>query len=228
MRDISELEKKLGMNIKDKELFNKAFIHRSYVNENIGIEDNERLEFLGDAVLELIVTNFLFHEYPEKPEGELTTLRSSVVKGKYLSKIARELELGQYLYLSKGEESSGGRDKEHILANVTEALIGAIYLDQGFEVAERFVREHMLKEIEEILELGLHIDAKTSFQELSQERENVTPEYRLIEESGPDHNKKFIMGVFLEEELIASGEGSSKQKAEQDAAHKALEQKNWI
>jgi len=229
MNRYEELEKLLKITFADKDLLDHAFIHKSFMNEYKGKDktDNERLEFLGDAVLELAVTEHLFKTYPKQPEGVLTNWRSALVKGKNLAKIATELKLGNYLYLSKGEEKSGGRKKSYILANTTEALIGAIYLDKGYKIAHDFISKYILIKLEEILEEGLHIDAKSHFQELAQEEFDVTPEYRLISESGPDHNKRFIMGAFMADKKVGEGEGSSKQKAEEAAARSALVEVDW-
>jgi ribonuclease-3 len=224
-----ELEKKINIVFKDKKLLELAFVHKSYVNEHKDkkIEFNERLEFLGDAVLELVVTEFLYKNYPTEPEGVLTNWRSALVKGKHLAEISNELNLGVYLYLSRGEEKSGGRKKNYILANTLEALIGGIYLDQGYKEAHGFIDEFILKRLEEILKKGSHIDAKSQFQEMSQDLLGITPEYRVIKEEGPDHDKVFTMAAYVGEELIAEGNGSSKQKAEQEAAHEALKAKKW-
>lgn len=228
MIDHKALEKVLKVKLNNPKVYEKAFIHRSYVNENPGLQDNERLEFLGDAVLELATTHYLFEKFPKKPEGELTALRAALVRGKNLASVSKKLNLGQFLILSKGEDNSGGREKSYILANLCEAIIGAMYLDQGYKKTEEFIIENVITALDEILEHNLHIDAKTKFQELAQEKENITPEYRLEEEMGPDHSKSFKMGVYLEEEQIAFGEGSSKQKAEQQAAQRALKAKGWL
>jgi len=223
-----QLEKQLGIEFIDKNLLDLAFVHKSFMNEyRDKKESNERLEFLGDAVLELAVTEFLYKTYPTKAEGDLTNWRSAVVKGKNLAQIANELSLGTYLYLSRGEEKSGGRKKNYILANTLEALIGAIYLDQGYDIIHEFIFKNILENLEEILEAGLHIDAKSHFQELAQEKVGITPDYKFIREFGPDHAKRFTMGVFINEKKIADGEGSSKQKAEEDAAKNALAIINW-
>lgn len=224
-----ELEKKIGIVFQDQELLDTAFVHASYVNEHRDKKSkhNERLEFLGDAVLELVVTEFLFKNFPAKGEGILTNWRSALVKGKHLAEIAEKLDLGLYLYLSRGEERSGGRKKHYILANTLEALIGAIYLDQGYKIAHEFIDNMILAQLTSILEKGLHIDAKSRFQEISQEILGVTPVYQLVEETGPDHNKSFTMAAYVEEELVAKGSGSSKQKAEQAAATAALKAKQW-
>ncbi|MBP7058003.1 ribonuclease III [Candidatus Gracilibacteria bacterium] len=225
----AELEDKIGLKFKNSGLLDTAFVHKSYVNEHRDLkqENNERLEFLGDAVLELVTTDYLYGTYPDKGEGVLTNWRSALVKGNHLAETAKELDLGFYLYLSRGEERSGGRKKNYILANTLEALIGAIYLDRGYDAAHNFIDKNILVKLPLILEQGLHIDAKSHFQEISQEELGTTPEYRLIKEEGPDHDKKFTMGAYIGEELIAEGSGSSKQKAEQDAAFNSLKVKGW-
>lgn len=229
MDTYSKLEKKIKITFKDKQLLEKAFIHSSYINENRDREvgDNERLEFLGDAVLELAATKHLFDNYPDQEEGQMTAYRSALVKGKHLAEVAEELELGQYLFLSRGEEKSGGRSKKYILANTVEALIGAIYQEHGYETAEKFIKEFILKRLDEIIVNNLHIDSKTKFQEICQEIEGITPHYELVSEEGPDHNKVFTMGAYINDHLIAQGSGSSKQKAEDDAAKNALTLKGW-
>jgi ribonuclease-3 len=225
----TDLEKKLNIQFKNIDLLDAAFVHKSYMNEHKDKkrEHNERLEFLGDAVLELVVTEFLYKNYPGKGEGVLTNWRSALVKGKHLAEISQKLDLGLYLYLSRGEERSGGRKKNYILANTLEALIGAIYLDTDYKTAHNFIHDHILKQLGSILELGLHIDAKSRFQEIAQEEVGVTPEYKLLKDDGPDHNKNFVMGAYINGELIAEGTGSSKQKAEQEAATQALKTKGW-
>lgn len=229
MQKYKDLEKRIGIKFKDYKLLDNAFIHKSYLNENRGdeIESNERLEFLGDAVLELIATEYLYQNHPEQTEGEMTNFRSALVKGKHLAVIARELDLGKYLYLSHGEESSKGREKNYILANTTEALIGAIYMDQGIPASKIFITNFILSRLDEIIEKKLHIDSKSRFQEVAQEKTEITPEYKTLSASGPDHNKKFEAGVYIGEELVAKGQGSSKQKAEEDAARNALTEKGW-
>lgn len=225
----AELEKKISIKFKDRKILDVAFVHASYVNEHRDKkkEHNERLEFLGDAVLELVVTEYLYKNFPQKGEGVLTNWRSALVKGKHLAEIAEKLDLGLYLYLSRGEERSGGRKKNYILANTLESLIGAIYLDQGYKVAHEFIDNMILAQLSSILEQGLHIDAKSRFQEISQEVLGITPKYNLESEEGPDHDKVFTMGAYLEDELVATGSGSSKQKAEQSAAEAALKEKQW-
>lgn len=228
-KDFSALKQKTGISFANEQLMEQVFIHRSYLNEHEESElgSNERLEFLGDAVLELVVTERLFTEYPEKDEGELTAIRSAVVRREHLAKIAKELDLGQYLSLSKGEEQSGGSQKDYILANTLEALIGGLYVEQGYEVAKLFVEAHMLMELHRIVEDKLFVDNKSKFQELAQERLAITPHYQLVEEIGPDHEKQFVMGVFLGSDKIAEGSGTSKRKAEEEAANKALAVKQW-
>ncbi|OGJ42196.1 ribonuclease III [Candidatus Peregrinibacteria bacterium RIFCSPLOWO2_01_FULL_39_12] len=224
-----ELEKKIGIKFKDLDLVRTVFTHSSYVNEHKGegIQNNERLEFLGDAVLELATTKHLFTKYPNQNEGDMTSFRSALVKGNHLAEISKELDLGKYLLLSNGEENSGGRTKKYILANVLEALIGAIYLDGGNAAAEKFIEKFILMRLDEIIEKGMHIDAKSLFQEICQEKKECTPYYELIKDEGPDHDKIFVMGVYVDEKLIAEGTGSSKQKAEDEAAKNALKKKEW-
>lgn len=228
-KDYSKLQKKIGIEFDHLQILDQAFVHKSYVNEHRGenIQHNERLEFLGDAVLELAATRHLFHGYPSQDEGQMTSFRSALVKGNHLAEVAKDLALGDYLYLSNGEEKSGGREKGYILANLLEALIGAVYLEHGYEVAEKFIEKFILKKLDEIIRQGLHIDSKSRFQEICQEREEVTPHYDVLEEGGPDHNKTFIMGAYIGKNLIARGSGSSKQKAEDQAAQNALKAKKW-
>lgn len=227
MNRYAKLEKEIGVTLKNRALLDAAFVHKSYMNEAKDKEmHNERLEFLGDAVLELVVTELLYESYPN-PEGELTNFRSAIVRGEHLAAIARKLQLGSYLFLSKGEEKGGGREKNYILANTIEALIGAIYLDQGYEKAKIFIQKHILAYLGDILKKGLHIDSKSAFQEIAQARLEQTPEYRVLEESGPDHDKRFTVGAYLADELVGEGSGTSKQAAEQQAAEDALRKKGW-
>ena len=223
-----KLEKKIDLKFKTHDLLKVAFVHRSYLNEHkdTKIEHNERLEFLGDAVLELIVTEYLYLNFPN-PEGELTNWRSALVKGEMLAKIARQLNIGEYLQLSHGEEKSGGREKDYLLANTFEALIGVIYLELGYEKAKKFVTEFLLVNLDEILKTGAHIDAKSKFQEMSQDKVGVTPAYKLLHDEGPDHDKKFTMGAYIGEKLVGKGAGSSKQIAEQKAAEDSLARLKW-
>jgi ribonuclease-3 len=230
MKNFSILEKNLGLEFKNRDLLIEAFCHRSYLNEHpdFHLPHNERLEFLGDAVLELIVTEYLYKKYPEKNEGELTNWRAALVNAKILGELAKDLGFNDFLLLSKGEEKETGKARLYILANTFEALVGAIYLDQGLEVTKDFVEKNLVKKkLPEIIEKGLFKDPKTRFQEEAQERVKITPTYKVLEEWGPDHAKHFIVGVFLGNELIAKGEGSSKQEAEEEAAKNALKIKGW-
>ena len=229
MKDFSPLEKKLGLKFKNKDLLVQAFCHRSYLNEkpDFYLTNNERLEFLGDAVLELVVTEDIYQNYPEKPEGELTNWRAALVNSKFLGKLARDLDFNDFLLLSKGEAKELGKARLYILANTFEALIGAVYLDRGYKICQEFIKKHLMPKLPDILEKGAFRDAKSRFQEESQERKGITPLYKVLEEWGPDHAKHFIIGVFLNEELVAKGEGSSKQEAEEEAAKNGLEIKNW-
>lgn len=230
MKDFSILEEKLNVSFKNKNLLKQAFVHRSYLNENpeLGLEQNERLEFLGDAVLELVVTRHLYQDYPAKPEGELTNWRAALVNAKMLSQVADELEFNDFLLLSRGESKELGKARQYILANTFEAFIGALYLDSGYEPCDKFIKDHLLSKLLEVIQKKLYKDAKSEFQELAQEKVAITPMYRVVKESGPDHKKKFTVGVFLEEERVAEGEGYSKQEAEEEAAKKALKVKNWV
>ena len=229
MQDFSILEDRIGLTFKNKDLLKQAFCHRSYLNENpdFDLSHYERLEFLGDAVLELIVTEYLFKQYPEKPEGELTNWRASLVNAKQLTEAAEELKLNDFLFLSIGESKEIGKARRYILADVVESLIGAIYLDLGYEKSAEFIKKYIIKYLKEIIKEGSFRDAKSLFQEEAQERVNITPTYRVLKESGPDHNKIFIIGVYLRKELIAEGQGSSKQEGEDLAARAALEIKQW-
>lgn len=229
MEDFSKVEKKLGIKFKNKDLLVQAFCHRSYLNENpdFHLENNERLEFLGDAVLELIVTEYLYQKYPKKTEGELTNWRAALVNAKMLSEMAKELDFNGFLLLSRGEAKELGKARQYILANTFEALIGAAYLDRGYEVCKNLIEKKLIKKLPEIIKKGLFRDAKSSFQEEAQERAGITPTYKVLKEWGPDHARHFIIGVFLDKELIAEGEGSSKQEAEEVAAKKALGTKKW-
>lgn len=230
MIDFSQFEQKADISFKNKALLKQAFTHRSYLNENrnLNIEHNERLEFLGDAVLELIVTDYLYNKYTDKPEGELTAYRSALVNSNTLAAAATKLGINEFLLLSHGEAKDTGRARTYILANTFEALLGALYIDQGYDATKDFVAKHIFHLIDEIVEKGLWIDAKSKFQEMSQEKEGITPSYRTLKEVGPDHDKQFTVGVFLGGQLVTSGDGSSKQEAEQNAARKGLIEKNWI
>lgn len=230
MKDFSVLEKIVGLKFKNQDFLKQAVVHRSYLNEHpkFELQHNERLEFLGDAVLEIIVTEHLFNTYPDTPEGDLTNWRASLVNAKMLALIASEIGLDEYLYLSKGEaKDAGSKARQYILANAVEALIGAMYMDQGIEAATKFVHAHIIVKLEHILSNELHLDPKSKFQEKSQEIEKVTPHYKVLKESGPDHEKIFEVGLFLNEEMVAKGIGSSKQEAQVDAANKGIKARGW-
>jgi ribonuclease-3 len=228
-KNLSLLEDKIEIKFKDANILKNALVHRSYLNEHkdFPIEQNERLEFLGDAVLELSVTDFLYHNYQDD-EGVLTNWRSALVNSTHLAMIAERIGIYNFLYLSKGEaQDTNKKARGYILANAMEALLGAIYLDQGFKVVDKFIKKNILSTLPEIIASQTYIDAKSRFQEKAQEINSVTPRYRVLSESGPDHNKKFIIGVYLDKELVADGEGYSKQEAQTDAATKALKVKGW-
>jgi len=229
MHDFSQFEKQMGIKFKNKDLLIQAFCHRSYLNENpdFYLAHNERLEFLGDAVLELVVTEYLYKKYPEKSEGELTNWRASLVNARILAEVAKDIGFNDFLLLSRGENKELGKARQYILANTFEALIGAMYLDQGIEPCRKFIEKNLIKSLPRIIEEKLFKDAKSNFQEEAQERKGITPTYKVLEEWGPDHAKSFIIGVFLDKDLIAKGEGSSKQEAELAAAKNALETNQW-
>lgn len=221
---IEEFEKKIGIEFKNKAIIDTVFIHRSYLNENRGknISHNERLEFLGDAVLELCVTEYLYNKL-DKPEGEMTSLRSALVKGESLSTEAKKLGLNDLIKTSRGEAKNVGKARDLILANAYEALIGAIYIDQGYKTVYKFIENNLIYKLNDILENGLNYDSKSKFQELSQENLGITPTYELISETGPDHNKTFVMGAYLDKKKIGEGSGMSKQRAQAEAAENALQ-----
>lgn len=224
MQDLSLLQKKIGCKFNDKKMLQQALVHRSYLNEHksFSLDHNERLEFLGDAVLELVVTDHLYKNY-QLPEGELTNLRAAIVRGEMLSRIARELDIEDFLLLSRGEQQGSEKARNYILANAIEALIGAIYLDQGYDAAQDFIDKTIISKLPEVVEKGSHIDAKSKFQELAQEKYRITPTYKVLSEEGLDHEKKFKIGLFLGDKKMGTGLGSSKQEAQQKAAKKALE-----
>lgn len=229
MEDLKVFQKKIGIQFKDESILRMAFTHRSYINENrdAAQEHNERLEFLGDAVLELITTNFLFEKYPDKPEGDLTSYRSALVNTMTISKVATDLGMNDYLLLSKGERQDTGRARQYILANTFEAVIGAIYLDQGYDAAKMFVTTHLLPLTEALIEKGLWQDAKSRLQEIAQEKLSITPHYEIVQEEGRDHEKIFTVAVFFGDKKIAEGTGHSKQRAEKIAARHALHTQGW-
>lgn len=225
---ISKLEEKIGLEFKNKDLLLQALTHRSYLNENPKwhLDQNERLEFLGDAVLELVVTEYLYNNYPN-PEGEMTNWRAALVNANILSQITNEFNLNDFVLLSRGEARDTGRARQYILANAIEALIGAIYLDQGYKASQQFISCFVLKELPTIIEKRLYRDSKSLFQEEAQDKIGITPTYEVLEEWGPDHARNFKIGVFLEKEMAGSGQGPSKQEAQQEAARDALQKKGW-
>ena len=229
MKDFSPFEQTISIVFNNKELIQQAFTHRSYINENprSGLSHNERLEFLGDAVLELVVTDYLFNNYPQHTEGDLTAYRSALVNAVVASEVAQDLNMNDYLLLSKGESKDTGRARQTILANAYESFIGALYLDQGYEVCNTFIKKTLIPKLGDIIHKKLWRDAKSHIQEEAQERLGVTPNYEVIGQLGPDHDKFFTVGVFFGDKKIAEGKGRSKQEAQQSAAQAALEQKGW-
>jgi len=229
MINYKEFLEKTGVTMTDLSLIKQAFTHRSYINENreMNLSHNERLEFLGDAVLELVVTDFLYREFPDKTEGDMTSLRSALVNAVTLASVATDLNVNDYLLLSKGEGRDTGRARQYILANTMESIIGAIYMDAGYDEAKKFITTNITPRVTAIIADGTWIDNKSKFQEKAQDEVSITPAYKTVKETGPDHDKRFEVGVYLDKELIAKGEGKSKQDAEQDAAKKALESKGW-
>jgi len=227
--DLSKLENILGVKFNDQNHLLSAITHRSYLNEHREAthDHNERLEFLGDAVLELVVTDYLFIKYPEKPEGELTAVRAALVNTNSLSESSNKLGVNDFILMSKGESKDTGRARQYILANTFEACIGAIYLDQGYDVAKEFIAKQIFPKTDRIVEKKLWQDPKSRFQELSQDKVSITPSYELVSQEGPDHDRIFTVGVFLKTEKIAEGKGKSKQEAEQSAAENAIEAKGW-
>lgn len=227
-KNIKELEKKIKIKFKNLDLLNTAVTHRSYLNENRSykLDQNERLEFLGDAVLELVVTDYLYGNFPN-PEGELTNWRASLVNKDMLSRVSRALEVENFLLMSRGEAKDTGRARDYLLANALEAIIGAIYLDQGYDPAKKFILENIVVNLKEVLESKSYLDPKSHFQEVAQDKAGVTPNYRVLSEAGPDHDKKFVIGVYLGDDEVAQGEGCSKQEAQRNAAKAGLEAKGW-
>lgn len=225
-----QFQEKLGITFRDPELFKQAFTHRSYINEykGTGLEHNERLEFLGDAVLELVVTDFLYTKYPDTKEGVLTAYRSALVRTESISAAARAMGMNDLLLLSKGESRDEGKARDYILANTFEAFVGAVYLDQGYEGAKTIIANALFENIETVIAEGSWKDAKSHVQELAQEHLGVTPRYEVVSAEGPDHEKNFVIAIYFGKEKIAEGSGNSKQKAQQDAAQKAIEVKGWI
>lgn len=223
--DLKKIEEILKTKIDDEKLINTAFTHRSYLNEHPEYTNpsNERLEFLGDAVLQLLSSQFLFKQYPDHPEGDLTNFRAAIVCTQSLAQEAKRLGYGEFLLLSNGEEATGGRDREYILANTFEAVLGALFLLKGLDFCEKFVEEELFYKVKEMVDNELYKDAKSLFQEKAQEIMNTTPVYKVLESWGMDHEKMFKIGVYINENEYGIGEGRSKQKAEQSAAQKALD-----
>ena len=219
----------IGVTFNDIALLREAFTHRPYLNEHRGtnMKHNERLEFLGDAVLELVMTEYLYAEYPDEPEGRLTAYRSALVNTNSIARAATDWNMNEYLLLSRGEAKDVGRARQYILANTFESVIGAIFLDQGYDSAKDFIARSLFNRLEEVVGKRTWQDSKSRFQEEAQERTSITPNYVVLKETGPDHDKRFEVGVYIGNELVASGVGASKQDAEQAAALSALEKKNW-
>lgn len=228
-KNFKEFADKIGVEFKNIKTLEQAFVHRSFINENgkSGLEHNERLEFLGDAVLELSATDFLFHKFKNKAEGELTAHRAALVNAVTLSEVALALEMNEFLFLSKGEAKDVGRARQNILADAFEAVIGAIYIEHGYTQADNFIKKYLLSKSDEVVKRGLLKDAKSKVQEKSQEIYGLTPKYKVVKEVGPDHDKKFLVAIFFGPEKVAEGEGKSKQEAEQVAAQEALKVKGW-
>ena len=228
LEKLQELEERIGVRFSDRDLLLQALTHRSYINENPKwhLDHNERLEFLGDAVLELVVTEHLYRTYPN-PEGELTNWRAALVNAVMLADISKVFDLNEYMLLSRGEAKDTGRARQYILANAMESLIGAIYLVQGYEKSAEFIHAFVLSELPRIIKDNLYRDAKSLFQEKAQEQVGITPNYEVIQEWGPDHARQFKVGVYLGKDLVADGEGPSKQEAQQKAAEMALKAKGW-
>ncbi len=228
-KDFKTFEEKIGVSFNDVALLRQAFTHRSYINEHRGetIGHNERLEFLGDAVLELISTHFLYEKFPDQTEGELTAFRAALVNAVTCAEVATEIGMNDYLLLSRGEAKDTGRARSVLLANAFEAIVGALFLDQGYDVTKTFIATYLFPKIEDIIRKRLWQDSKSTLQEKVQETEGATPYYSVIHEMGPDHDKHFIVGVYVKDTLLAQGDGKSKQEAEQEAARAALEKKRW-
>ncbi len=228
---IEELAQQIGVKFNNLDFLQQAVTHRSYLNEhrNYKLGHNERMEFLGDAVLELVVTEYLYKNYPN-PEGEMTNWRAALVNGEMLSKVSQRLGVEKYLKMSRGEAKDTGRARHYLLENAFEAVVGAIYLDQGkqgYEVCKKFITENVICELPTIIEKKLYVDPKSRFQEESQDKVGITPSYRVLGETGPDHDKKFVVGVYLGDELVAKGEGNSKQEAQRKSAEEGLVSKGW-
>ncbi|OGC87633.1 ribonuclease III [Candidatus Adlerbacteria bacterium RIFCSPHIGHO2_02_FULL_54_18] len=228
-KDFQTFQQAIGVEFNDLNLLRQAFTHRSYLNEHRdeSVGHNERLEFLGDAVLELIATHFLYQKFPAEAEGDLTAYRAALVNAVTCAEVAQDIGMNDFLLLSRGEQKDTGRARSILLANAFEALVGALYLDQGYEAAQKFITAHLFPKIDEIIRRKLWQDAKSALQEKAQEREGITPHYTVLRETGPDHDKHFVVGVYIKDTLLAQGDGKSKQEAEQSAARAALDKKGW-
>jgi len=226
---IEDLTKIIGVKFKDIDLLQQALTHRSYLNEHrdYKLDHNERLEFLGDAVLELVVTEYLYKNY-KNSEGELTSWRAALVNGENLAQISKKLGVEEFLLMSKGEARDTGRARLYLLANAMEAIIGSIYLDRGYKKAEEFILKNITSSLNEVLKNKSYMDPKSYFQEKAQDVEKITPIYKVLEEKGPDHDKHFVVGVYLDNELVAEGKGNSKQEAQREAAKNGLESRGWM
>jgi len=229
MFELEKAEERIGVVFEDKDLLVRAFTHRSYINENKRkhLHHNERLEFLGDAVLELVITDFLFNEFPNKSEGELTLYRAALVNTDTLAEVAADLKLNDFILLSRGESRDKGRARHSIMADTVEAIIGAMYLDQGYEIPRKFIIEVIAPRLGGIMAQQSWIDAKSLFQEKAQEHFGITPHYETISEDGPDHDKQFEVGVYIDEKCLGKGVGKSKQEGAQAAAQDALVELGW-
>lgn len=222
--DFSKLGVSLGVSFADVKLLKEALTHRSYLNENPSwdVPHNERLEYLGDAVLELIVSEELFHRFKDSEEGELTSIRAALVNTGRLGAVAHTMHLDEWVFLSRGEAKDSGKAREIILANAFEAVLGAVYCDQGYAAAKGLVTRFLLPSLAEVMEKKLYVDPKSLLQEIVQEKKKITPSYKVLRDEGPDHQKRFFVGVFFEDTLVAQGDGFSKQEAETAAARSAL------
>ncbi len=230
MSALEELQSVLEHTFANPDLLRQALVHRSYINEHpdFALGHNERLEYLGDAVLELVVSDYLYHHFPN-PEGDLTNWRASLVNAKSLSGVAKAIDMDQWLMLSRGEaKEKNSKARQNIHANAVEAIIGALYLDGGIKPAETFIAKHILSKLEEILDKQLYVDPKSKFQEMSQAALGITPSYKVLREWGPDHDKHFLMGVYVGEDEVATGEGASKQEAQVSAALNGLKARGWV
>lgn len=229
MKDVEGLAKLIGVKFKNLDFLLNAVTHRSYLNEHpsFALGHNERLEFLGDAVIELAVTEFLYENYPN-PEGDLTNWRASLVNADMLGELAKDIGIEEFMLLSRGEtKDKQSKARLYILANAFEAVVGAIYLDRGMRESAKFIKNFLLVKLPEILEKKLYLDPKSRFQEIAQERFTITPSYRVLSETGPDHAKKFVIGVYIGDEMVSRGEGSSKHEAQVDAARNGMREKGW-